>query len=114
MTNWAPFALIGDEISTRAAERQRRRREGEAGIEDHEVPEDADQAGTVLGIHNVAIAAPQVLATLGSSLVFRLLQKPRGVPGDESVAWVLRGGGVAALGAAWCVRYVADPGQRKA
>jgi solute carrier family 45 protein 1/2/4 len=55
----------------------------------------------VLGIHNVAIAAPQVIATLVSSVMFKLLQKPRGTAGDTSVAWVLRFGGVCALVAAW-------------
>jgi solute carrier family 45 protein 1/2/4 len=55
----------------------------------------------VLGIHNVAIAAPQVIATLVSSVIFRALQKPRGVAGDDSVAWVLRFGGLCAIIAAW-------------
>ena len=47
-------------------------------------PEVVDQAGVVLGIHNVAIAAPQVVASLVSSLIFKSLQKPRGVAGDQS------------------------------
>ncbi|KAB8349632.1 hypothetical protein FH972_023651 [Carpinus fangiana] len=70
----------------------------------------ASQAGVVLGIHNVSIASPQVLATLGSSAMFWLLQRPRGQPGDGSVGWVLRVGGLCALGAAWFCRYVAEPG----
>lgn len=63
--------------------------------------QDQDQAGTILGLHNVAISAPQILATLMSSLVFFLLQHDRRVPGDASVGWVLRIGGIAALVAAW-------------
>lgn len=55
----------------------------------------------MLGIHNVAIAAPQVIATLVSSAIFRALQKPRGSTGDDSVAWVLRFGGLATVVAAW-------------
>ena len=68
----------------------------------------ADQAGVVLGIHNVAIAAPQVIATLVSSVIFRALQKPRGAPGDESVAWVLRFGGCCAIVAAWLTTRVGE------
>jgi len=60
---------------------------------DHE----EDQAGVILGLHNVAVSAPQVIATLVSSAVFRALQKPRNVPGDVSVAWTLRLGGIAVL-----------------
>ncbi|KAJ9628607.1 hypothetical protein H2203_002508 [Taxawa tesnikishii (nom. ined.)] len=103
MTNWAPFAIISAEISKRDAIRRGQMRapptrDGEllANGED----EAADQAGVVLGIHNVAIAAPQVIATLVSSVIFRFLQKPRGSVGDNSVAWVLRFGGCAAVIAA--------------
>ncbi|KAK4543151.1 hypothetical protein LTR36_005929 [Oleoguttula mirabilis] len=111
MTNWAPFALIAAEISTRDSIRRGHirappTREGEllASGED----EGADQAGVVLGIHNVAIAAPQVIATLVSSAIFKALQKPRGSVGDDSVAWVLRFGGCAALVAAWYTRKVGE------
>ncbi|KAF2858191.1 hypothetical protein K470DRAFT_283440 [Piedraia hortae CBS 480.64] len=88
VTNWAPFALIAAEIS-------REPNGGEAGPGNS-----PSQTGVVLGIHNVAIAAPQVIATLVSSAIFKALQKPRGSPGDDSVAWVLRFGGLAALVAA--------------
>lgn len=66
-------------------------------------------AGIILGIHNVAISSPQFLATLISSVIFSLSQKPRGVPGDKSVAWVLRFGGLSALAAAWLTwKYVRE------
>ncbi|KAI9722113.1 MAG: hypothetical protein M1828_004927 [Chrysothrix sp. TS-e1954] len=112
LTNWAPFALIAGEISKRDAIRR--------GLcptpptdEGHtlaagEVDETAEQAGVVLGIHNVAISTPQVIATLVSSLIFKVLQEPRGKPGDDSLAWVLRFGGLCALGAAWCTRLVGE------
>jgi len=111
MTNWAPFALISAEMSKRDAIRRGKRappptREGEALANDDDEAE--DQAGVVLGIHNVAIAAPQVVATLVSSVIFQALQKPRGTPGDDSVAWVLRFGGVCALGAAWATTRVME------
>jgi solute carrier family 45 protein 1/2/4 len=107
ITNWAPFAIISSEISKRDAIRRGiirpHDRESEliAAGEDDASGSGADSAGVVLGIHNVAIAAPQVIATLVSAIMFKFLQKPRGVAGDESVAWVLRFGGICALVAAY-------------
>ncbi|KAF2273815.1 uncharacterized protein EI97DRAFT_435736 [Westerdykella ornata] len=107
LTNWAPFALISSEISKRDAIRRGLLRPSsrEAALiasgEDEASAENSDKAGVVLGIHNVAIAAPQVIATLVSSFIFKMLQKPRGSPGDNSVAWVLRFGGCCAIVAAW-------------
>ncbi|EKG15878.1 Major facilitator superfamily domain general substrate transporter [Macrophomina phaseolina MS6] len=114
ITNWAPFALISQEISKRDAIRRGLLRapptqDGAllaAGEDDS-----ADQAGVVLGIHNVAIAAPQVIATLVSSALFKALQKPRGTPGDDSVAWVLRFGGCCALIAAFLTKRVYEENQ---
>ncbi|KAI4095650.1 MAG: hypothetical protein LQ344_001581 [Seirophora lacunosa] len=96
---WAPFALISAEISKRDA---RARKTG--GIND-------DQAGVVLGLHNVAISAPQILATLVSSVIFRISQKPRGEPGDDSVGWVMRFGGLAALVAAYMTSRLREEGK---
>ncbi|QIW99158.1 hypothetical protein AMS68_004676 [Peltaster fructicola] len=111
MTNWAPYALIAAEISKR--ENIRRglippppTHDGELLARGEDPSDGSDQAGVVLGIHNVAIAAPQVIATLVSSVIFRFLQKPRGTPGDDSVAWVLRFGGLAALIAAYLTKRV--------
>ena len=114
LTNWAPYALISAEISERDAVRRRlvrpatrRRAATRPGADDAAADaEAADQTGVVLGIHNVAVSAPQVVATLVSSAIFRALQKPRGVPGDESVAWVLRFGGLCAVVAAWLARGI--------
>ena len=100
---WAPFALISAEISKRDTEARRRGSNSEK-------PE--DQAGVILGLHNVAVAAPQIVATLVSSAIFKLAQKQRGEPYDTSVGWVLRFGGLAALVAAfftWTIREDAEP-----
>ncbi|KAK3202243.1 hypothetical protein GRF29_161g595913 [Pseudopithomyces chartarum] len=109
LTNWAPFALLSSEISKRDAMRRGllrpdpsdREANRIANGEDDAAEQGSDQAGVILGIHNVAIAAPQVIATLFSSIIFKFLQKPRGTPNDNSVAWVLRFGGLCALVAAW-------------
>jgi solute carrier family 45 protein 1/2/4 len=117
LTQWAPFALIAAEISKRDAIRRgllkapstlRDGSEGNllaAGEDDA-----ADQAGVVLGIHNVAVSAPQVIATLISSLIFRVMARPRGVPGDNSVAWCLRFGGLCAIVACVLTTRVGEDG----
>ncbi|KAH9811719.1 MFS/sugar transport protein [Teratosphaeria destructans] len=113
MTNWAPFALIAAEISKRDSIRRGLidpppTRDGQLLAAGEDTADGSDQAGVVLGIHNVAIAAPQVIATLVSSAIFKALQKDRGVPGDNSVAWVLRFGGLCALVAAWMTTRVGE------
>ena len=55
----------------------------------------------ILGLHNVAVSAPQIIATLIGSAIFKAAQKDRGVAGDDSVGWVMRFGGLAALAAAF-------------
>lgn len=108
LTLWAPFALISAEISKRhEARRTQNRRKVVRGHEDafydgdEDVDQEEDRAGIILGLHNVAISAPQVIATLICSAIFKWLQKPRNEPGDVSVAWTLRLAGVAGLVAAW-------------
>ncbi|KAI9768461.1 MAG: hypothetical protein M1840_004870 [Geoglossum simile] len=106
LTLWAPFALISAEISKRETIRRGQLHDTNRPYPSTGIGE--DQAGVILGLHNVAIASPQIIATLGSSLVFRLLQKGRGESGDDSVGWVLRLGGLAALAAAWMATKVAE------
>ena len=119
LTLWAPFALISAEISKRDADARKRsisdRGRNVGSDQDVIVGKQEDQAGVILGLHNVAVAAPQIVATLVSSAIFKLAQKPRGEPYDWSVAWVLRFGGLAALVAAyftWRVNEEADVGQK--
>lgn len=116
MTLWAPWAIISAEISRRdvmiRAAKQRQLSPSRPGNHNsssidaridaghhpgHNEDEDVDQAGVILGIHNMAIAAPQIIATVGSSVIFRIWQKPRGTPGDHSIAIVLALGGIAVL-----------------
>jgi solute carrier family 45, member 1/2/4 len=116
---WAPFALISGEIAKREERRRKKYRERIASGQDVDEAEakeaeEEDQAGIILGLHNVAISAPQVLATLMSSAVFKLLQKPRNEPNDTSVGWTLRIGGLAVLVAAfitWRMKEPADEGE---
>lgn len=103
LTLWAPFAIISAEISKRDALRRSRKQSSLDNDDEQE-----DQAGVVLGIHNMAIASPQILATLGSSIIFKFLQKKRGEPGDRSIAIVLACGGVSTLVAAWLTSRIKD------
>lgn len=56
------------------------------------------------------MSAPQIIATLVSSAIFKLAQKPRGAPYDDSVGWVLRFGGLAALAAAFFTWRIDEEG----
>lgn len=76
-----------------------------------EEDENPAQAGIVLGLHNVAVSAPQILSSLICSAIFKAFQKPRGEPWDDSVGWVLRFGGCAALGAAYLTSRLAEKGK---
>ena len=121
MTLWAPWAIISAEISRRdAMVRARKLRaaiqanSGEAsdsrqsGTEEEEDEEESDQAGVILGIHNMAIAAPQIIANVGSSIIFKIWQKPRGTPGDHSFAIVLALGGICVLVSSFFVLRIKD------
>ncbi|KAL4809651.1 sucrose transporter, partial [Aspergillus unguis] len=68
------------------------------------------QAGTILGLHNVFISVPQIVSSLIGGIIFKFLQKPRGEPWDTSVAWVMRFGGVAALGAGYFTFMLGEEG----
>ena len=61
-----------------------------------------------MGIHNMAIATPQIIATVGSSIIFKFFQKPRGTPGDRSIPIVMAAGGVSTLVAAYLTSKIKD------
>lgn len=129
LTLWAPFAIISAEISRRDAIMRQKKRafspqqagvststgasrfDGYTSDQDHQLDgseDEVDQAGIILGIHNMAIAAPQILATIGSSLIFKIFQKPRGTPGDHSIAIVMAIGGVTVGASAWFIHLIRD------
>ncbi|CAG8949445.1 hypothetical protein HYFRA_00005074 [Hymenoscyphus fraxineus] len=102
LTLWAPFAIISAEVSKRDALRRSRQHQNSSATDEE------DQAGVILGIHNMSIAAPQILATIGSSIIFKFLQKPRGTPGDRSISVVLAAGGISTLIAAFLTSRIKD------
>lgn len=104
LTLWAPFAIISAEISK--LEEVRRLRA--SSPDDNNNNNTTDQAGIVLGIHNMSVSSPQIFATVGSSIIFKFLQKPRGTPGDHSIAVVLAAGGLSTLVAAFLTSRIQD------
>ncbi|KAL6802986.1 hypothetical protein GGI42DRAFT_323610 [Trichoderma sp. SZMC 28013] len=125
VTIWAPFALISahtvHDTGRRSGEtiysQPLMRDEEDSLIEDYEQQnlmvgekegddghvygEEADDVyerrpGVIMGLHNVAIAAPQIAAAASCSLIFWILEGSS----QDSVGWTLRFGGLAALGAA--------------
>ncbi|ROW14916.1 hypothetical protein VPNG_03324 [Cytospora leucostoma] len=129
LTLWAPWAIISAEISRKDANIRQKRRarqqevaerasseahpglDGYSSDQDHEIDDSEDeagQAGVILGIHNMAIAAPQIIATVGSSIIFKIFQKPRGTPGDHSIAIVMAIGGFSVGASAWFIHLIKD------
>ena len=100
LTHWAPFAIIGNELGSELAASQ------SFDSSTHDSPADdmmsnagmEVQAGAVLGLHNVAISAPQMIASLGCSIIFALAKS---LGSQDGTGWVLRAGGCAALCAAY-------------
>ncbi|KAK0514369.1 hypothetical protein JMJ35_002986 [Cladonia borealis] len=95
LTLWAPFAIIGNELSARQS-----LRDCITDISGEEPPPASRdvQAGAIMGLHNVAISSPQIIAALACSGIFGLAKM---LGSQTGTGWVLRAGGSAALGAAY-------------
>ncbi|RKF56933.1 General alpha-glucoside permease [Erysiphe neolycopersici] len=103
---WAPFAIISAEVSKR--DLLYRKSDINQCNTNNTTEKSQDRAGVILGIHNMSIAAPQIIATVCSSIIFKFLQKPRGTPGDISFSVVLTLGGFSTLVAAWLTSRMED------
>lgn len=53
-----------------------------------------------MGIYNIAIAVPQIIAAVQGSLVFFVLGEV-GIVGTEAMGWVIRLGCLGSIVAAW-------------
>ena len=95
LTHWAPFAIIGNELAARQSliARTDTFPDDEMSTLTVEV-----QAGAIMGLHNVAISAPQIIAALAASAIFWLAKS---LGSQDGTGWVLRAGGCAALCAAY-------------
>jgi solute carrier family 45, member 1/2/4 len=90
VTAWVPFALLGHEIAY--------------SIEQGSWDEPRDESlksttGSLVGIHNLAMALPQVIATFEAAIIFWVLGS-QDLTEDVVVGWVIRAGCLPAVGAA--------------
>lgn len=110
ITSWAPYAFIATELAQHSGSTTSRgSRRSSLPYDEDENTNAIGEAGVVLGLHNVFISFPQMVSSLLSSAIFKALQKPRGEPFDNSVAWVMRFGGFAALVAGFLTMPLQDP-----
>ncbi|CAF9932043.1 hypothetical protein IMSHALPRED_008774 [Imshaugia aleurites] len=99
LTHWAPFAIIGNELGNELAARQSFSTSTNGFAEDEVSNVNVEvQAGAIMGLHNVAISAPQIIAALACSAIFWLAKS---LGSQDGTGWVLRAGGFAALCAAY-------------
>ena len=99
LTHWAPFAIIGNELGSELAARKSFSTCNRGFPADEMSSIDVEvQAGAVMGLHNVAISAPQIIASLVCSLIFAVAKS---LGSQDGTGWVLRAGGCAALCAAY-------------
>ena len=99
LTHWAPFAIIGNELGNELTARQSFSTSTNGFAEDEVSNVNVEvQAGAIMGLHNVAISAPQIIAALACSAIFWLAKS---LGSQDGTGWVLRAGGFAALCAAY-------------
>lgn len=83
LTLWGPFAIIGYEVAA----------------SDSELPTGQKlQAGMIMSLNNIAISAPQLVAAIICSGIFRFAQW---MGSADGMGWALRGGSYAAMVAAY-------------
>lgn len=90
VTIWVPYVLIGSDIASWNGLVQSKE-QGPGG-----------PAGTIIGIHNLAVSFPQILAALTSSFLFLVLSL-MGI--TDSIGWVLRAAAIPSLAAACMIMH---------
>lgn len=106
LTQWAPFALIGEELAKSRQQSQRylplRDLDDDLDVEKASVfgSQDDSQTALILGLHNLAISAPQIVAAVGSSMLFWTLERV-GIVGTDAIGWLFMLGVFPAGAAAW-------------
>lgn len=91
-TTWIPFTLISREI---------RQTKCVGSYSELTEEGESDIAATVIGIHNMAMAAPQVFSASVCGLFFWVSGKGDADLDDALIIWPLRAGGLSTLVAAW-------------
>ncbi|KAH0848481.1 hypothetical protein FOPE_02593 [Fonsecaea pedrosoi] len=94
-TQWIPHAIVGAEISPRR--KDYRLYDVDSDADADEVDELRKHRGAILGLHNLAISTPQIVAALASSGIMRIMTDMGSV---EPAVWTLRAASVPAMVAA--------------
>jgi len=92
VTQWIPFTLLNIAILD------------ERGQTKNHIA----RVGTVLGLHNIFIAAPQILSSLACAVIFKLVQEEVGEDATCSISWIFAGCGMVSLVAAVMVLRIED------
>lgn len=105
---WAPFALIGEALKRNNASYVRlsttsNSENVEDQLNDNEMGAAGknSETGTILGIHNVYVVAPQFLVSFFSSIIYFLLNLREKHDDAEEISIVFCLGGFSVLLAAW-------------
>ncbi|KAH8626797.1 hypothetical protein IG631_18815 [Alternaria alternata] len=91
VTQWVPFAIIGEETAKYSIDEESAKREDENVWS-------VVQGGTIIGLHNTAISLPQIIAALISSAIFWVAQN---LNRKHAIVWVIGWTGVPGAVAAW-------------
>jgi hypothetical protein len=96
VTQWVPFTFINLEIIRLEKHGWRNRRNPQS-------------AGTLLGVKNASIAAPQILATLCCTLIFWLVGEDPGSGPMLGMKWIPAGCNIASFVAAALTLRLKEP-----
>ncbi|ANB13637.1 Sucrose transport protein SUC5 [Sugiyamaella lignohabitans] len=105
VAHWAPFTIISEEIS-RVKEKKARAQVLGTENDGHKYHNYEHEAGIVLGVHNVFVAAPQMISSLMSSILFLFFDADGS---GDSIGWVFRFGGVFTLVAIYLSLFIKEP-----
>jgi solute carrier family 45 protein 1/2/4 len=114
LTQWVPFALIGEYVSKIQCDYERVSMENIDQTDEDLDPFDSDSprldAGIVLGIHNIYIVIPQFISTFACSLLFKLAEYEANGGSVDQYGLVLRVGTIAAIFAGFlCLKVNENP-----
>jgi solute carrier family 45 protein 1/2/4 len=91
VTIWAPFSLISMAIRNDEDEDEEEQYTADAGHSCADNEHIERRPGIVMSLHNTAISAPQILAVVISSIVFRVCSSSSNDGGpDNGIVWTLR------------------------
>ncbi|RMZ72440.1 sucrose transporter [Pyrenophora seminiperda CCB06] len=100
IASWAPYALISTEIASLKAQREESDEPVKKEMRDTNIWADETTAG-IMAIHNMAISLPQIVAALGCTVLFKLVEISKR---DDPAAFAFKFAGLMAVVAAYVGR----------